>query len=419
MRSLQRRAARRPPHWLASLHDIAPPPWPRHGGRCRRAGRERGVHVRGSVGPAAAGASPPSATAASPTPTDDPTSPAPPAPKPLTIAVAGDVHFEGVLRGPARQTRATALAPATATLAAADVAIVNLETSVGTGGRPEPGKRYTFQAPPTAFTALAAAGIDVASMANNHALDFGRAPLPGTFDAIETARSADPPLAVVGIGRDVDEAFRPARTEVDGTVVATIGATVADHDPTADPTGTVGRHRRLRRHRRRPRPGPAAARRSGGPGGRPTWSSSTCTGVSRASGARATRSDPWRQTSSRRAPTSSSAATPTCSRATGGWGAATWRTGSGTTPGTRSRRRRRPRRGCSRSPCGPRRRGRAGEVIDAAWEGARIGADGLPTPLAGAAAAGFDTDVGALRACAGFAQFLHVMSKHRDRSRLA
>ena len=75
----------------------------------------------------------------------------------------------------------------------------NLETSVGTGGRPEPGKRFTFSAGPAAFDALAAAGIDVASMANNHALDFGRARLPSTLRAVEDAA---PALEVIGIGRD-------------------------------------------------------------------------------------------------------------------------------------------------------------------------------------------------------------------------
>ncbi len=170
------------------------------------------------------------------TPTPEPTATPAPAPRPLTIAAAGDVHFEGVLRD-RLDDPASALAPATATLAAADLAIVNLETSVGSGGRPDPTKRYTFQAPPSAFTALSAAGIDVATMANNHALDFGRGPLPGTFDAIDAALAADPSLAVVGLGRDVDDAFRPARVDVGGTVVATIGATVADQDPTADPTG--------------------------------------------------------------------------------------------------------------------------------------------------------------------------------------
>jgi poly-gamma-glutamate synthesis protein (capsule biosynthesis protein) len=132
---------------------------------------------------------------------------------------------------------ATALAPVTSALAAADVAVVNLETSVGTGGTPEPGKRFTFQAPPSALTALAEAGVDVATMANNHALDFGRGMLSSTFAAIADAASSDPPLAVVGIGRDADEAFRPAVTDVGGAEVATLGATLAATDPTADPTG--------------------------------------------------------------------------------------------------------------------------------------------------------------------------------------
>jgi hypothetical protein len=165
-----------------------------------------------------------------PASTPPPTTPA--VPGPVTIAVAGDVHFEGVLRS-RLDDPASAFAPATRALAAADVAVVNLETSVGEGGRPEPGKRFTFQAPASAFAALAAAGIDVATMANNHALDYGREVLPSTF----AAAAAVPGLAVVGIGRDVREAFRPALTDVDGTVVATIGATVADLDPTADRTG--------------------------------------------------------------------------------------------------------------------------------------------------------------------------------------
>jgi len=157
-------------------------------------------------------------------------------PKQVTIAFAGDIHFEGVLRD-RLDDPATALAPVTGTLAAADLAVVNLETSVGTGGRAEPGKRFTFQTPATALAALADAGVDVATMANNHSLDFGREALPSTFDAIDAAAMTDPPLAVVGIGRDVAEAFRPAHSDVDGTLVATIGATIADTDPTADPTG--------------------------------------------------------------------------------------------------------------------------------------------------------------------------------------
>jgi poly-gamma-glutamate capsule biosynthesis protein CapA/YwtB (metallophosphatase superfamily) len=166
----------------------------------------------------------------------DPSQPEPAPPPPLRIAFAGDVHFEGALEG-RLDDPSTALVSATGSLAAADLAMVNLETSVGSGGRPDPHKRFTFQAPATALTALAAAGVDVVTMANNHAVDYGAAVLPSTFDAVAAAARADPPLAVVGIGRDVRDAFRPAVSDVDGTVVATLGATIADTDPTADPTG--------------------------------------------------------------------------------------------------------------------------------------------------------------------------------------
>ncbi|WP_165355206.1 CapA family protein [Nocardioides oleivorans] len=170
-------------------------------------------------------------------PTPDPTPSPDPAPAaPIRIALAGDIHFEGVLAGRLRDP-SSALAPAAEALSAADLTIANLETSVGAGGRPEPGKRYTFSAGPEAFAALAAAGVDVVSMANNHALDFGRGRLPSTLAAARRAGRAAAPLAVVGIGRDADRAFAPALTDVGGTVVATLAASVADQDPTADPTG--------------------------------------------------------------------------------------------------------------------------------------------------------------------------------------
>lgn len=173
--------------------------------------------------------------AGTPAPVPTPEEPSP-APRRLTIALAGDVHFEGVLADRLRRP-VGALAPLGDVLSRADLAVVNLETSVGSGGAPEPGKRFTFSAGPEALTALAAAGVDVAAMANNHALDFGRSRLPSTLRAARRAAASDPALTVVGIGRDAGQAFRPALSDVDGAVVATIAASVADQDPTADPTG--------------------------------------------------------------------------------------------------------------------------------------------------------------------------------------
>lgn len=154
---------------------------------------------------------------------------------PITMAFAGDIHFEGQLRSRLDDPTA-ALDEISGELSAADLTVVNLETAVGTGGTREP-KRFTFQAPPAVFDALAAAGVDAVTMANNHAGDFGLDGLAETLDAAADARAAEPALAIVGIGADADEAFAPAMFDVDGTTVAVIGASAADHDPTADATG--------------------------------------------------------------------------------------------------------------------------------------------------------------------------------------
>ncbi|MQY05516.1 CapA family protein [Actinomadura macrotermitis] len=142
------------------------------------------------------------------------------APKePFTIAFGGDTHFEGGLRG-RLASPATALGPIARTLRAADLAMVNLETAITTGGSPAPGKEFTFRAPPSAFAALKGAGVDVVSMANNHGMDFMESGLRDSLKAIK--RTGFP---VVGIGRNAEEAYRAHRVTVKGNKVAIVGAT--------------------------------------------------------------------------------------------------------------------------------------------------------------------------------------------------
>ena len=178
----------------------------------------------------------------------------------MTIAVAGDVHFEGVLRD-RLDDPATALAPATSDPGRRR----RRDRQPGDLGRKRrptrAGQAVHLPGAAAAFDALAAAGIDVATMANNHALDFGREPLPGTFAAIDARGELDPPLAVVGLGQDADAGVPARAVDVDGTVVATIGATIADTDPTADPTGQWAATEDGAGDRRRHRPGAPARRR--------------------------------------------------------------------------------------------------------------------------------------------------------------
>ena len=145
--------------------------------------------------------------------------------KPVVLAFGGDVHFEGALEARLAGDPTHALAPTARVLGSADIAVVNLETAVTNGGSPT-AKEFTFRAPATAFAALRGAGVDVASMANNHGLDYG---VVGLRDSLAAARRYRFPL--IGIGLDDTQAYRPFRRTVKGQRIAVIGATqVLDDD---------------------------------------------------------------------------------------------------------------------------------------------------------------------------------------------
>ena len=148
----------------------------------------------------------------------------PPAPGEITLAFAGDVHFEAHLARLLRRPGG-GLGPMTATLREADLAMLNLESAITERGRrapkerEEPDDRYHFRTSGRALDVLADAGVDVVSMANNHVGDYGPV---GLMDTLVAARDA--PVAVVGIGRDADEAFAPYRARVGDLDVAFLAA---------------------------------------------------------------------------------------------------------------------------------------------------------------------------------------------------
>jgi poly-gamma-glutamate capsule biosynthesis protein CapA/YwtB (metallophosphatase superfamily) len=136
----------------------------------------------------------------------------------VVVAFAGDVHAELQIARTLHDggNPLEAMAPV---FARADVTVVNLETAVGTGGEPAV-KAYTFLAPPTLWSALASAGVDVVSLANNHSLDFGAGLLPSMLE--ESRRHGVQP---VGAGMDAAEAYAPAIFDVGGRRVAVVGLT--------------------------------------------------------------------------------------------------------------------------------------------------------------------------------------------------
>ncbi len=168
------------------------------------------------------------------------TSPGPAGPGTVTLAFAGDVNFAERTADRLAADPGTAFGAAAPGLAAADLTVVNLETAIATGGEPEP-KSFTFRAPPAALDALRDAGVDVASMANNHAADYGAEGIAESLAAIRA--SAFP---VIGFGADRATATAPYRTRLNGVPVTIFAAsqvpdrTLTGWTATADSPGIAG-----------------------------------------------------------------------------------------------------------------------------------------------------------------------------------
>ncbi|MFJ8039749.1 CapA family protein [Kitasatospora sp. NPDC096147] len=184
-----------------------------------------GDHVEpGSAQQSAAqssGAAQPSGGAAS-------TTPAAPSAAPgttFTVAFAGDVHFESRTESRLNvKAPEQALGPISKKLADADLSVLNLETAITERGAPE-AKTYTFRTPARTLKVLQDSGVDVVSMANNHAVDFGQ---PGLTDTL--AAKASSPIPVVGFGKDATEAFAPYLADVKGVKVAVLGASQVNEE---------------------------------------------------------------------------------------------------------------------------------------------------------------------------------------------
>ena len=100
----------------------------------------------------------------------------------------------------------------------ADFTLINLEGPITTDGAPwDPGQRWSYNAQPSAALALAAAGVDAVSLANNHALDRGPPGIDATRDTLSMVG-----IAVFGAGLD-GEAKQPLLIETPHGIVAVVG----------------------------------------------------------------------------------------------------------------------------------------------------------------------------------------------------
>lgn len=101
----------------------------------------------------------------------------------------------------------------------ADMTVTNNEFAFSTGGTKAPDKQFTFRVNPTYVSALQDMGVDVASLANNHALDYGQEALVDTFTTLDHAG-----ISYVGAGETKERAEEAVYVEAGGRTVGVLSA---------------------------------------------------------------------------------------------------------------------------------------------------------------------------------------------------
>ena len=124
----------------------------------------------------------------------------------FTLIAVGDIMLNrGVGNRIAKFGPKFPFEPTVDLLRGCDIAFANLESQISTLGKPMKRKEIHFRAEPNSVLGLMYAGIDVVSLANNHALDYGDAALFETMDIL-----AKNGIAYVGTGMNFSAAHRAA-----------------------------------------------------------------------------------------------------------------------------------------------------------------------------------------------------------------
>lgn len=121
----------------------------------------------------------------------------------VKLVAVGDVLFaRGVGKQITKHGAPWLFANMKRTIKSADIAFCNLECTLSTGGVAQR-RRYQFRANPRLAGVLQNAGFDVACLANNHTLDYGREAMMDTVRAVRKAG-----MTAVGAGKDRADALK-------------------------------------------------------------------------------------------------------------------------------------------------------------------------------------------------------------------
>lgn len=177
--------------------------------------------------PAAPETSPEADSPANPKVSSGPDSPGPeiPAeaePQPVRLLFSGDIYLsDHVLNAYDRAGDISGVLDDgyRSLIGEADYFAANQEFPFSSRGQQAPDKQYTFRLPESRVSLMNEIGVDLVTLANNHALDFGTDALLDTVSTLDQAG-----ILHVGAGADSEAARQPAIVDVNGVRVGFIGA---------------------------------------------------------------------------------------------------------------------------------------------------------------------------------------------------
>lgn len=156
-----------------------------------------------------------------------------------TLLFAGDILFDDgyAMMGSLRKRgdiRACFSAETLAEMAEADIFMLNNEFTYTSRGEPTPEKQFTFRAKPENAALLHELGVDIVSLANNHAYDYGEISL---LDSLTTLEGIGMPY--VGAGRNLEEASRTIYFYAGNQKIAYISGTMIERQDNPDTKGAT------------------------------------------------------------------------------------------------------------------------------------------------------------------------------------
>ncbi len=155
-------------------------------------------------------------------PAEERPEPEPEEPGSVLLAFAGDVMFSDPFLASYDKSDISAIADSEMLerMQNADLFVINEEFPFSLRGEAMEDKQFTFRADPKYVEIFQKMGVDIATVANNHALDFGR---DAFLDTLDTLKSAG--ITCIGGGYHLSEASAPAVQTIKGQTFAIFGAT--------------------------------------------------------------------------------------------------------------------------------------------------------------------------------------------------